>query len=325
MVEGAATEFERQLRLMDWAYRIPIGRLDPYAWSYDDLPLTEGDAGVREEYGTRRRPGHCLYCNLPLIAACLSMGYPARWTNISTKSTYGHEVTEVWSNDFDKWVFMDATRDYYIYDPGTGIPLSLVEISERLREIVPRPATWSDPIQGQIPDGSLTRTVRVAYREGNHKHSIRDVEEGPDLLRMKGHLQMPLRNDFASRPWPVPWRVSSNWGGSLFCCYYSESFPRKREYSVHTNRWQDFNAPLNRSELFVSETERPGVLRVDIDTETPCFEAFRIRLDEGAWQEQKSSSLEWTLHEGMNGLWVSVCNTAGVCGPESSVVVVMNA
>lgn len=36
-----------------------------------------------------------------------------------------------------------------------------------------------------------------------------------DLLQMVGHLQMPLRNDFASRPQPVPWRVSSNWGSGV--------------------------------------------------------------------------------------------------------------
>ena len=86
----------------------------------------------------RRRTGHCLSCNLTLMAACLAMGYPSRWVNIETRSTYGHEVVEVWSNDFNKWVFMDATRDYYIYDPDTGIPLNLVEINDRLQEIIPR-------------------------------------------------------------------------------------------------------------------------------------------------------------------------------------------
>ena len=325
VVEGASTEFERQLRLMRWAYKVPIGRLDPYAWNYYDLPLLETDAdSVREEHSARRRDGHCLYCNLTLIAACLAMGYPARWTNISTKSTYGHEVTEVWSNDFDKWVFMDATRDYYIYDPDTGVPMNLLEISERLREIMPRPATWDDPVQWQIPDNSRACDVRVAYREGDNAYSIRDVAEGPYLLLMKGHLQMPTRNDFASRSHPVPWRVSSNWGGDLFYCYYSETFPRKREYQLHTNRPQDFTPPLNRSELFASETERPGVLRVDMDTETPCFETFLVRIDDGEWREHAASSLEWALHEGLNRLQARIRNTVGVCGPESFLSVVMN-
>ena len=129
VVAGAQTEFEAQLRLMRWAYEIPINGLDPYAWNYYDLPLLKkddkGNIVLQKDYKGRRRDNHCLYCNLTLIGGCLAMGYPARWVNISTKHTYGHEVTEVWSNDFNKWVFLDATRDYYIYDPDTGVPMSL--------------------------------------------------------------------------------------------------------------------------------------------------------------------------------------------------------
>lgn len=328
VVEGAQTEFAAQLQLMRWAYKIPIESLDPYGWNYYDLPILErdakGDVVLQGDYEGRRRDNHCLYCNLTFIGACLAMGYPARWVNISTKSTYGHEVAEVWSNEFDKWVFMDVTRDYYIYDPDTGIPMSLIEISDRLAEIVPRQVTWEYPIQWQVPTASLACNVHIAYREGNNKFSVCEVSEGPQLLLYKGHLQMPMRNDFASRPWPVPWRVSSNWGGDLFYCYYSEAFPRKREYQLHTNRWQDFNCPLNRAELTLSETEQPGILRVDIDTETPCFETFLIRIDEGEWKESPTSSVEWTLHEGLNRLRVRSRNTAGRCGPESFSTVVVN-
>ena len=62
------------------------------------------------------------------------------------------------------------------------------------------------------------------------------LDDAVGNLYFKGHLQMPLRNDFASRSTPVPWRLSSNWGSDLFCCYYSDKFPRKRECQHHTNR-----------------------------------------------------------------------------------------
>ena len=97
----------------------------------------------------------------------------------------------------------------------------------------------------------------------------------------KGHLSQVLRNDFASRSTPVPWRLSSNWGGPLFYGYFAEKFPPKREYALHTDRWQDFNPPLNQVHLTLSETEAPGVLRVDADTETPFFQTFLSRIDEG--------------------------------------------
>ena len=36
-----------------------------------------GRPGLLGDYQKRRRDGHCLYCNLTLIAACLAMGFPS--------------------------------------------------------------------------------------------------------------------------------------------------------------------------------------------------------------------------------------------------------
>ena len=330
VVAGAASEFDAQLRLMRWAYRVPLGELDRYAWTYRDLlhPQRDSDGRIllHGAYAKRRRDGHCLYCNLALVAALVAMGHPARWVNISTKHTYGHEVTEVWSNDFDKWVFLDSTRDYYIYDPDTGIPLSLVEIGHRLAEVMPGPATWEFPVQWQLPEKSMLDGVRIAYREGDNEHTVlsEDEIEGQELLTFKGHVQMPLRNDFASRPHPLPWRISSNWGSDQFYCHYSEMFPRKEEYQHHTNRWQDFNPTLHQAELTLSETAGPGVLRVDVDTETPHFDVFLARVDSGDWRPYPTTGFEWRLHEGLNRLCVKTRNRAGVCGPESRASIVAN-
>jgi hypothetical protein len=328
VVQNATTEFEAQLMLMRWAYKVPIGNLNPYAWNYYDLPQLEKDENGRPlllgDYPGRRRQGHCLFCNLTLIAACLAMGYPARWVNISTKHTYGHEVTEVWSNEFDKWIFLDATRDYYAFDPATGIPLNLVELSERLAEITPAPATWEFPIEHHLPNDDMLTAAHVAYRQGDNSVPIDNPDEGPHHLILKGHLQMVLRNDFASRSQPLPWRISSNWGSDLFYCYYGDMFPRKREYQRHTRRRQDFNPSLNQAELFPIATADPSVLRVDMDTETPCFETFLMRVDSDPWSPVSDTSLEWRLHEGPNSLRIKTRNTAGVCGPESLLMMAMH-
>ncbi len=328
VVAGAATEFEAQLRLMRWAYEIPIGNLDRWSWDYYDLPVfrTDENGGIllQKNYKGRRRDKHCLYCNLTLVGACLAMGYPARWVNIATRGTFGHEVVEVWSNQFDKWVFLDATRDYYIYDPETGIPMSLVEINARLGELLPRPATWDNPIRSQLPADSLAFAARLAYREGDNAYSIADVSQGPHLLMLKGQLHVSLRNDFASRHTPLPWRISSNWGGNLLYGFYSDAFPPKREYALQTNRPQDFSPALNRAELTLSETDNPAILRVDADTYTPCFETFVVTIDNGGAYPVEGASFEWPLHEGMNTLRVRTRNTAGVPGVESVAKVLMN-
>lgn len=329
LTAGCRTEFEKQLKLLRFAYEIPIERFDPYNWDYNNVPVLEKDEDgniiLQKDYKGRRRDHHCLFSNFTLMGACLSMGYPVRFVNLQTEGRkHAHEVMEVWSNDFNKWVFLDATRDYYYYDPDTGIPMSLIEANERLGELVPRTADWYDPIWMQIKDFSELYKARIAYREGDNKFSIKDVNHGPHLLLLKGQLHQVIRSDFASRPWLVPWRVSGHWAGNQFYGYYTDKFPRKREYSLNTNRRQDFNNPLNQSELTLSETKLPGILRVDVDTETPCFDTFLIRLDDSELIENPESSFEWALHEGLNRLRVRVRNTAGVSGPESDVIVVMN-
>lgn len=69
----------------------------------------------------------CLYSNRALIGALLAFGHQARHININSEAVSGHEVTEVWSNEFNKWIYMDATRDYYYFDKKTGAPLNPLE------------------------------------------------------------------------------------------------------------------------------------------------------------------------------------------------------
>lgn len=324
VVAGAATEFEAQLRLMNWSYRIPLGNLDPYAWRYHDLPQLERDpAGAIRllgPYEGARRHGHCLYCNLALVAALLSFGYPARWVNISTKHTYGHEVTEVWSNDFGKWVHLDATRDYYLFDIDTGVPLSLTEIAAHVGRVVPEPVTWERPIQAQVARVDPA-AAGLGCRQAGHGHDIL-VEGGMDLLQMIGHLQMPMRNDFASRPQPVPWRVSSNWGSSEFVTWHSERFPPKLEYDRTTGRVQDWEPVLNEARVQLIETASPGQVRVEVETVTPWLEGFEASCDGAPWERRSEPAWVWDLHEGVNQLRVRVCNRFGVRGATSEVTVV---
>ncbi len=330
IVAGARTEFEAQLRILRWAYQVPIIPMTGYNWDPMLLPKFSADENgnqiLQEEYPGRRRDLHCLMSNFTLMNAFLSLGWPARYVNLQTEGRmHAHEVTEVWSNDFNKWVFMDATRDFYIYDPQSGVPLSLVEVSGRLAAAVPDGvADWYDPIWLQIPDLSRLYKLNVAFREGNNRFSIRDVLHGPNIMMLMGQLHMVMRNDFASRPNLVPWRVTGHWGGDQYMGWYSDTFPVKREYGTITNRRQDFDMPLNQAELTVLETDRPGMLRVDIATDTPCFDCYEVRVDNAEWDELRTNSLTWDLHAGINTCRVRTRNSVGVTGPESRVEIVMN-
>ena len=90
IVRGAATEFEVMMRLLNWAYRVPITH-EGYSWNWNDAtvtPVVAEDTGMPVLNGPffkdRRMSGMCLYPTQALVGAFLSMGYQARHININS-------------------------------------------------------------------------------------------------------------------------------------------------------------------------------------------------------------------------------------------------
>ncbi|MCD6308352.1 MAG: hypothetical protein J7M24_05075 [Candidatus Latescibacteria bacterium] len=326
IVEGARTEFEVMMRLLNWAYRIPLTS-NQYSWNWNDVPLLIADENgmpkLQMEYKGRRRDAMCLYSNQALIGALLSFGYQARHINIHSEGVSGHEVTEVWSNDFNKWIYMDATRDYYYFDPDTGIPLDCLEIHNKMAEQVPRVETWHRPFTGELLDKVGTK-VRIGMREGYNPFSI--VEQGTHLIEVMGHFRIIPRNNFLSQPLPVPVHTGATmWGWDGFLNHYDKKFPKRFEYQLQTNRRLDFYEPLNQSEVVLTETDKPGNLRVDVETFTPGgFDAFLVRVNDGEWFEVKKPTWDWQLAGGIQTLEIRARNVRGVTGPTSRLRVTYN-
>jgi len=325
IVEGAGSEFEVMMRLLNWAYLIPVTS-NRYSWNWNDVvKLEKGEKGMprlQTDYKGRRRDAMCLYSNQALIGALLSFGYQARHINIHSEAVSGHEVTEVWSNEFNKWIYMDATRDYYYFDPQTGIPLNLLEIHNLMAPFVSRVETWQRPF---VPEEGpkVAAQVPVGIREG--KNPFPAAEDGRHILEMMGHFRIIPRNDFLTNPLPIPVHTGATmWGWDGFLNSYDEKFPKRWEYQRYSDRELDFYEPLNQAEVTLQETADRGVLKVEIDTFTPSFDAFLVRTDEGTWAERKESSWTWALKPGKNRLEARVRNARGVLGPLSALEVTYN-
>ena len=160
VVAGAQTEFAKIARLHRWAYHIPLSDCNHFPWdplAWVCLERDEDGAIRMNQYEQRRRDHMCLYPNVVLVAACLSMGIPARHLNFHSEGMTGHEIAEVWSNDHGKWMHLDATRDYYWYDPKTLVPLDTQEIHQVLAERLERPNAGIALI-------SFTKTWRWWYK-----------------------------------------------------------------------------------------------------------------------------------------------------------------
>ena len=325
IVEGAGGEFEVMMRLLNWAYRIPVTN-DAYSWDWNDVvKIEKGEKGMprlQNDYKGRRRDAMCLYSNQALVGAFLSMGFQARHINIHSEAVSGHEVTEVWSNEFNKWIYMDATRDYYYFDPETGTPLNLLEIHDRMAPLVPNVETWERPFVVEYGTEVAAKTP-VGIREGNNSFSA--VPDGRHILEIIGHFRIIPRNDFLTNPLPVPVHTGATmWGWDGFLNFYDDKFPRRYEYQRYSNRALDFYEPLNQTEVYLNETAERGVLQVEINTFTPGFDTFLVRFNDGKWLEQKEPKFLWNLRSGKNRIEVRVRNVREIPGPVSALDVNYN-
>lgn len=145
VVRDARTEFEQVVKIKGWVARQWNWHLlrpeqDLMEWEADRI-MTPGADGKIEG-------GFCLHYAIVLMQALQSFGFPARIVSVDYSVWGGHEVVEAWSNDFGKWVFLDADFDTYFIDRDTGIPLNALEMHRvLLKEYFPGEAidrdSWS--------------------------------------------------------------------------------------------------------------------------------------------------------------------------------------
>ena len=323
VVAGAQSEFERIERLMEWAYYIPLGDCRHFPWDVLDWIVLERDenGAIRlNQYEQRRRDKMCLYPNVVLAAALTSMGIPARHVNFHSEGMTGHEICEAWSNDYRKWVHLDATRDYYWYDPRTRVPLDTLDIRQVLADRLAQVERWDRPYLFRQDLEELTRDLPIAFREGNHAFS---VEEGAlYLFRSFCHFRIIPRYDTFSRERPLPVSQGTEvWAWDGYLNWADDPVPPLLHFSHHTNRRADFYPTLNQTRYTVERGEASGELRVQLETDMPQFAHFLAEVDGRGWQEVPDT-YAWSLHEGLNVLQVRACNRAGVQGVVSSLSVV---
>ena len=330
IVKGAASEFEVMMRLLNWAYRVPLTS-NAYSWNWNDVtrtPIIAEGTGMPQLNGPffkgRRMVEMCLYPNQALIGALLSLGYQARHINIHSEGESGHEVTEVWSNELNKWIYMDATRDYYYYDPETGIPFNLLEIHNILAAKMPRMEDWKNPFATEIGE-ELVKGLPVGQRQGNNPFSIQEGG-GTHILEIMGHFRIIPRNDFLSNPLPVPVHTGDTmWGWDGFLNWYDEIFPKRDEYQRYSDRASDFYQPLNQAKVSLLETDKSGVLKVVVDSFIPGgADGLLVKVNEDNWESQNQTVWNWQLLAGLNTIRVRTKNTRGILGPVSELQVRYN-
>ena len=310
MTASSPTELDLIRRISDWA-NAQWGHMQP-------LPYASWDA---HEILDRAESGDAFWCTYKavlFVQACNAAGLTGRILGINRMHSDAHTVTEVYSNEFRKWMLVDPWLNCYYEKDGT--PLSARELhgfGEGLAGI--------DMVFGENGKGTEYWDF-VTGKTENIPHARARVplleDERKGLSEYYFDIRIVLRNDHTVHPqrtenayvdgFMVPYNARGGewWGPQL---KWSDDGTPPQITCANTDVVQEFEWPLNEvlvSFEMVSLPQEPVVLRVSFETLTPNFKHFRLEID-GAVRETLESALTWNLHAGTNSLKICTVNDVG--------------
>lgn len=301
VVKGAKGEFELMTRLAGWAAKQwDQGHLKDIYPPWDALEI------LKPHTDGKPVGGFCQQFNLVLLQACESYGLVGRPVSLGPGSRAdklrggGHEVIELWSNEYKKWVYLDGNTAWYAVDEASKVPLSLWELRER---------------QLQAIQGMPFKPVRITNITET-KHTWKGLDAWPPFVE----LRLIPRSNFLEEKAPLPLNQGMRgWFWTGHHVWSDTAAPVPPLYSERVTARNQWEWTLNQAHFVLEATETPGELRVHLDTEMPGFATFLADIDDRE-KQPVTSGFVWKLRSGTNRLMVRPRNSAGREGIASRVV-----
>ena len=303
VVAPGRDEFEAMVLLRNWA-RSQFRRDDyqPLMKNFNALEvLRKNVRNVRNEPHkiTQYRP--CIFFPLFYLQILLSMGYQARLICIShleDQGYNGHGITEVWSNQFRKWVTMDA--DLNLHYERDGIPLNALEVHNERYRVNP----------------SNIKIIRTVQNSGDNEH-LKEIKLG-EMIDYHSYIQIvDMRNDLLTNHY---FRGHPKRSEGSRLSWVDEKLPKVFDLKPKTSNPDDFYWTLNQTEIWTKK-EMGGEKAVPLvfKTFTPNYSHFEIWLDDSKKISSEDPIFIWELHSGRNKLLVQSVNKFGIHGIPSFV------
>jgi hypothetical protein len=338
VVEGAADDFEKLVRLMDWAGSCHNDRTQKkhihngrYTWDINRIfEVVEAEVEGKKV----RRPtvyGHCMSYAELMCTAAVSMGYvSARHNAVGGFREATHEVCDIWVPSLGKWVYFDPSLTSYYYDLETKVPMSILETHDVICDrFIPEGKDMSWFLQRRSKEtrqmvkkvgGKKVIGCRLGpWRYG--KPMPRDYDWGwSHSYLANGFVTMTPRNDFQSHPDAIPkhfgWMIPAE--GHPY--WSDEKTPVRRRVTDWYTRKRDFYWTLDQASLRLEATAEDGVLRVELGNSMPFFREYRLQVDgKGV---AAANPYIWKLKPGANRLHVAPVDEFDKVGLASSVALV---
>ena len=313
VVAGSKTQFEMIMKLLEYATtRVP--RM--YSSPMPDYPGWDARS-ILERIDQHGSLGMCIQFNNLLMGLCLAYGIQGRLLNVMN-----HEVAEVWSDDFGKWVYLEASyANHYLFDMNTCIPMGMYELHNTYLDYFfpDRAIDWMNELTSSSHTANLIREREdkpPVMRSSTTYHQN-------EMLAYKGLVHSPFmravpRNNFYEKPYPMPLSHGSAWWPwNGYINWYDNRTPPKRQYSWHTDRPRDMWPDLNLVRVHATSAHFNKFLYLRFETYTPNFSHFEIYENDCGWKRVDNDRWTWVLVTGKNTLRVRAVTKLGVNGKPS--------
>lgn len=304
VVAGSRTEFEAQVKLLDyvtkrWRHNSPT----PEYPGWDAL-------SILNRVGNAGGGGMCIQFNNTLAGLCMAYGYQARLVNV-----VGHEICEVWNDEYGKWIFLDADyENHYNYDTETLEPLNMYDLHKYYLDYYfpGKSIDWMHDLIYWMP---LRENDPPKVKAGSLDYPPNKVLTG---FINAAFMRIVPRNNWYEKPYPRPLSHGSSWWPwDGYMNWYDDRTPPKRQYSSHTDRMRDMWPDLNLTHVDFSSTFGNDRLFLRFETYTPNFSHFEVNVDDTGWKKV-GDRWTWLLRSGLNRLSVRAVSKMNVKGKASS-------
>jgi hypothetical protein len=279
LIQNQKTDLERFIALNHHIAQLPNTRhnmwSEAYPWTLDQV--------IQQDNEQTAVKGHCMSYASVLISALTGLGYHARHWAIEGFRFMNHEVVEVWSNDLQKWIYLDPSLDQHYTDPKTGEPLSLLEMHnifvntffeagenllmpmEQQRERIQEKGGKNAPIHCQ-DQGYHYGTFTTNYDWGWFHGYL-----------AAGFLRLTTRNNFHSQPEPAfNFFGEGNDEDYGFPSWVDAKTPPKTDQvKIFSGRKRDFYWTLNQATYRAIRTSE-NTLTIELANTQPFFSHYHI-------------------------------------------------
>ena len=313
MEKSSKNELDLIRHISDWANK-QWGHTQPIPYpTWDALEILD-KAGKGDAFW-------CTFKAALFVQACTSAGLTARMLGINPRHSAAHTVTEVYSNDFRKWMLVDPWMNCYF--ERDGIPLSALEYHDAMENPAGISLVFGE--NGKGTEYWSFKTGKAASIPHANKRVPIEQDENKGLINMYYDVRIVLRNDHTVHPqsteniyvdgFMVPYNARGGewWGPHL---HWIDATTMPQITAWNSGERNDFEWPLNEVKadiMKVSPTGEPVVLEVTLSTLTPCFSRYRLEID-GKEIPIDGDVYRWKLKTGTNTLKVASINAVGRSG-----------